>query len=54
MFMEQFCDEARREGAARANRGKPPLSFLQLKERWRDYSEREADNFKSNQSTHNN
>ena len=48
-FMELFCDEVLRESAGRANRSKPPLSFMQLKERWRDFSERESDNYKQNQ-----
>jgi hypothetical protein len=38
--LEEFCDELLRESAGRANRGKTPLSYLQMKDRWRDFKER--------------
>ena len=34
--MEDFADEILRESASRANRKKTPLSYRQLRERWRD------------------
>ena len=33
-------DEVLRETASRANRGKPPLSYRQLRERWRDMADK--------------
>jgi len=39
-IIEDFCDEVLRESAGRANRGKTPLSYRQLKDRWRDSTER--------------
>ena len=55
-LMEQFCDEILRESAGRANRGKTPLSFRQLKERWRDLTEKvgKSSNTSSNQSSQGN
>ena len=38
--MEEFVDEVLRETASRANRGKPPLSYRQLRERWRDMADK--------------
>lgn len=50
-LMEDFLDEVLRESAGRANRGKPPLAFRQLKERWRDYIERAGGKYKSSSSS---
>ena len=38
--MEEFTDEIMRESASRANRGKPPLAYRQMRERWRDTTEK--------------
>jgi len=38
--MEDFADEILRESASRANRSKPPLAYRQLRERWRDCTEK--------------
>ena len=38
--MEEFADEILRESASRANRGKPPLAYRQMRERWRDTTEK--------------
>jgi len=38
--MEDFVDEVLRESASRANRGKAPLSYRQLRERWRDLADK--------------
>ena len=46
-LMEEYLDEVLRESASRANRGKPPLTFRQLKERWRDYFERSGAKYKA-------
>ena len=40
-IIEDFCDDILRESAGRANRGKAPLSYRQLKDRWRDSTERQ-------------
>ena len=50
-LMEEFLDEVLRESAGRANRGKPPLAFRQLKERWRDFIERAGAKYKSSSSS---
>ena len=50
-LMEEFLDEVLRESAGRANRGKPPLAFRQLKERWRDYIERAGGKYKTANSS---
>ena len=39
-MMEDFADEILRETAGLANRGKTPLSYRKLRERWRDAAER--------------
>ena len=38
--MEEFTDEIMLESASRANRGKRPLAYRQMRERWRDTTER--------------
>ena len=38
--MEDFADEIMRETASRANRGKTPLSYRQMRERWRDTTDK--------------
>jgi len=38
--MEDFVDDVLRESAGRANRSKPPLSYRQLRERWRDLTDK--------------
>ena len=61
-LIEQYCDDVLRESAGRANRGKNPLSFQQLKERWRDMTEKlgksniqsGSDKTYSGQSSHSN
>ena len=52
-LMEEFLDETLRESAGRANRKKPPLSFRQLKERWRDFIERAGGKYKTASSSSN-
>ena len=39
-MIEEFVDEVLRESANRANRGKEPLSYRQLRERWRDMADK--------------
>ena len=39
-MLEEFADEILRESASRANRKKTPLSYRQLRERWRDATDK--------------
>ena len=50
-MMEEYLDEILREAAGRYNRGKPPLSFRQLKERWRDFTEKAGGRYRQAGST---
>jgi hypothetical protein len=50
-MMEEYLDEVLRESAGRYNRGKPPLAFRQLKERWRDFTERAGSKYKPTGTT---
>ena len=39
-LMEEFANDILRESASRANRNKAPLAYRQLRERWRDCTEK--------------